>query len=185
MVQAFTFGDASVHYQTRFVRTAKYERDERAGRFVGQSWTTPAPGGWIANLGVGHFPDTSGVNAQVWAGKLYALEDANPAHRMDPETLATEGLERFGLDRALFSAHPKQDRRRGAWVHFGLGVGLRELFLSTLDAAGRATDARRSPLAILRADAISEGPVARVLLDHHTPLSFHGSWEPTGGYAAV
>ena len=38
--------------------------------------------------------------------------------------------------------------------------------------------ARRSRLAILRADALADGPVATVELEHHTPLSFHGSWLP-------
>ena len=34
----------------------------------------------------------------------------------------------------------------------------------------------RSFLAILRSDALADGPVAEVWLPHHLPLSFHGSW---------
>ncbi|HYN41232.1 MAG TPA: carotenoid oxygenase family protein [Thermoanaerobaculia bacterium] len=37
---------------------------------------------------------------------------------------------------------------------------------------------RRSSLAVLDAGRITEGPVARVLLDHHVPISFHGYWRP-------
>ncbi len=39
-------------------------------------------------------------------------------------------------------------------------------------------DSRRSSLAILDAARIEDGPVARVLLDHHVPISFHGYWKP-------
>jgi hypothetical protein len=34
--------------------------------------------------------------------------------------------------------------------------------------------------AILRAENISDGPVARTMRDPPTPLSFHGGWEPAG-----
>jgi len=34
----------------------------------------------------------------------------------------------------------------------------------------------RSYLAILRAERVEDGPVAKVHLRHHVPLSFHGTW---------
>lgn len=34
----------------------------------------------------------------------------------------------------------------------------------------------RSYLAILRAERVADGPIAKVHLRHHVPLSFHGSW---------
>ena len=37
---------------------------------------------------------------------------------------------------------------------------------------------RRSSLAVLDAARVADGPVARVLLEHHVPISFHGSWRP-------
>jgi all-trans-8'-apo-beta-carotenal 15,15'-oxygenase len=33
-------------------------------------------------------------------------------------------------------------------------------------------------VAVLRADAISDGPIAKARLDHHAPYSFHGTWWP-------
>ena len=35
---------------------------------------------------------------------------------------------------------------------------------------------KRSFLAVLDAEHVADGPVARVHLTHHTPLSFHGTW---------
>lgn len=40
--------------------------------------------------------------------------------------------------------------------------------------------AKRSYLAILRADHLADGPVARVHHTHHVPLSLHGTWHPRG-----
>ena len=37
---------------------------------------------------------------------------------------------------------------------------------------------RTSHVAVFRADAIGDGPVARVRLGHHAPYSFHGVWWP-------
>jgi len=36
----------------------------------------------------------------------------------------------------------------------------------------------RAELAVLRADRLTDGPVARVLLRHPLPMSFHGAWLP-------
>ena len=42
---------------------------------------------------------------------------------------------------------------------------------------------RRSSLAVLDAARIGDGPVARLLLEHHVPVSFHGSFRPAVGRA--
>lgn len=39
----------------------------------------------------------------------------------------------------------------------------------------------RAFLAIFDAADISDGPIARVELDHHLPIRFHGHWVPSGG----
>jgi len=39
-----------------------------------------------------------------------------------------------------------------------------------------SAEARRSFLAVLRADRLADGPLARVWLRHHVPLSLHGYW---------
>ena len=46
-------------------------------------------------------------------------------------------------------------------------------------------DTRRSSLAVLDAARIEDGPVARLLLEHHVPVSFHGSWRPEGASAGT
>ena len=41
-------------------------------------------------------------------------------------------------------------------------------------------DTHRSHLAVLDAAHLTDGPLARVQLEHHSPLSFHGYWHATG-----
>ncbi len=144
MIQAIRLDGSGVHYQNRFIQTAKYRAEEEAGRFLYPTWTTPAPGGAFRNLGIGEFPETSGVNAVAWGDSLYALEDANPAHRMDFD-LETLAVERFGEALPL-SAHPKIDARRGEWVHFGFGVWDPALRLTHVDRSGKVIRSRRTKL---------------------------------------
>ena len=81
----------------------------------------------MANLGIGELPRHRGGERTVaWAGSLYAMEDANPLATswIAKTSLETAGVERFGVDGAVFhSAHPKIDPHvPGQWVHFGFGV---------------------------------------------------------------
>jgi all-trans-8'-apo-beta-carotenal 15,15'-oxygenase len=38
---------------------------------------------------------------------------------------------------------------------------------------------RRSFLAVLDAENVSAGPLARIHLNHHAPMTFHGVWHPS------
>ena len=35
---------------------------------------------------------------------------------------------------------------------------------------------RRGYLAVMRAERVAQGPVARIRLSHHAPFSYHGWW---------
>ena len=37
---------------------------------------------------------------------------------------------------------------------------------------------KKSFIAVFRADQVEHGPVAQVMLRHHVPMNFHGSWYP-------
>jgi all-trans-8'-apo-beta-carotenal 15,15'-oxygenase len=143
MVQAFRFDDTGVHYQNRFVTTPKYLEEEAAGRFRYQSWTTVAPGGALANLGIGDFLPSAGVNAVAWGDGVWALEDASHPYRIDPDSLDTLGEDRFGVEGGIFNAHPKMDPARGQWIHTGIGVTSKELHLTIVDGEGRQVRHRR------------------------------------------
>src|SRR5262249_21274365 len=44
LIRATSFSDGRARFRSRFVRTLKYEAEEKTGTFVYPTWTTPAPG---------------------------------------------------------------------------------------------------------------------------------------------
>ncbi len=113
MVAAVTFTAGRVHFANRFVRTAGFVAEEQAERFLYRGvFGTPKPGGWLANAFDFRVKNIANTNVIYWGGKLLALWEAAAPHRLEPETLATLGLEDFqgllGPDDA-FSAHPRVD----------------------------------------------------------------------------
>lgn len=146
MIQAFTLDPSAPRYRNRFVRTEKYIEEEAAGSWLYPSWTTRKPGGWWANA-MPTFKSAAGVNVFARSTGLYALEDGSYAHKLDPQSLDTEGPHFFGTADAVFSAHPKVDGRNGEWIHFGTEYGrATQLHLSVLDGRDRVLRHRKLPL---------------------------------------
>ena len=126
MVQSFVFSDAGVHYRNRFVRTEKYRAEQAAGRFIYQSWSTQAPGGFWANfMGGGGITGQAGITVFPWRGRLYAFDECALPYELDPATLETFGISRLGLPEGMtiYAAHPKMDPATGEWLHFGVLSG--------------------------------------------------------------
>ena len=116
MVHAFTLSSGRASYRNRWVRTAKWRAEAAAGRSLLAGYG-PAPRGDGAG-----FADEGTANTNVirHAGRLLALEEGHLPVELDPATLATRGVQRFGgaLD-GPFTAHPKLDPATGELVFFG------------------------------------------------------------------
>ncbi len=117
MISAFTIGRGKVHYRNRYVRTQHF-RGRSGTRHMG----TDATGGWLANIGRLP-PNLANTNVIEHAGHLYALWEGGPPHEIDPETLETRGVRRFGG--ALrwigsYSAHPCFCPSSGDMFNFGV-----------------------------------------------------------------
>ena len=134
MIQAFRFaGGKSVRYQNRFVRTAKWNEEEKSGQFEYATWTTNAPGGMLHNLGA-NIKNQAGVSVWQRNGTLYALDEYAQAYTLNPETLETQKEMAPGNAPATFAAHPKKDPLTGEWILFGLEMGASTtLHLTILD----------------------------------------------------
>lgn len=78
------------------------------------------------------------------------------------ETVTHDFGERVFTSEPVFVPDPERTGENAGWL-------LVELY----DA-----NSRKSSLAILDAARIGDEPVAQVLLQHHVPVSFHGSWNP-------
>lgn len=132
MVTALRFDAGSVRLSNRFVRTAGWLAEERAGRFVYRGvFGTQKPGGPLANAFDVRLKNIANTHVVRLGDQLLALWEAAEPHALDPLTLETRGLTR--LDGALqpgeaFSAHPRFDPgHHGAprLVTFGVKAGPR------------------------------------------------------------
>src|SRR5947208_2689492 len=84
MLQVYQFHQGQVRFRTRFVRTAKYVAEEAAGRLLYRTWSTLAPGGMWANLGL-HLANQAEVTVIRRHETLYAFGGPHP-YALDPET---------------------------------------------------------------------------------------------------
>ena len=117
MISAFTIDRGAVHYRNRYVRTQHY-RGKSGTRHLG----TDATGGLLANI-ARLPPNLANTNVVEHAGHLYALWEGGPPHEVDPETLETKGVRRFGGElrwMGTYSAHPCFCPSSGDMFNFGV-----------------------------------------------------------------
>jgi all-trans-8'-apo-beta-carotenal 15,15'-oxygenase len=142
MIRATSFADGSVRFRTRFVRTKKFEAEEKAGRFLYPTWTTPAPRRWENIPG---YPSLgqAGVTAVVKDGRLHAFDEVGLPYGLDPASLETTGPLNPDADAPAkgpsdYKAHTKTDGESGDWVLIGTrGQVKQDLHVLVKDRAGR------------------------------------------------
>jgi all-trans-8'-apo-beta-carotenal 15,15'-oxygenase len=149
-------GPRGVRFSNRFVRTRELVAEEEAGRLLYRAFGTNLPGGIPANLLRMRVKNAANTNVIWHGGRLLALWEGGPPHRLDPDSLDTLGRETFDgrlcdhrrgplgwLARRLsahlpFSAHPRMDARTGELINFGLLFGRpNRLVVYHVDSAGR------------------------------------------------
>ena len=136
MVQAFRLGERGVSHRGRFVETAKFVAEKKAGRMLYPGFATPLRDG-LPVAG----PDSvnvANINVIAHAGRLYALWEAGSAYEITPNDLKTLGPkvwvpEMRGMP---FSAHPHPDKDGTLW-NFGYEITRADmLVLYRIDAGG-------------------------------------------------
>jgi carotenoid cleavage dioxygenase len=146
MIHAFHLENGNVAYRNRWVRTPKWQLENKEGEalfgtFGNPMFTDPkvqAVNSTIANTNV------------VWhGGKLLALEEAHAPFSLDPKSLMPvgpkDGYETFG-DKLCgpFTAHPKLDPGTGEMVFFGYsakGRFTKEVSIQSVSEDGKVTRA--------------------------------------------
>ena len=124
-VQAVSIDGGKATHQARFVRTKKYLDEEKAGKYLGATWTTRAPGGMFSNLGGGGIRDQAGVTTYQVRDTLYAIdENTATVHQLDPNTLHTKTIQSAGVVEGMtIKAHTKIDAHTGDWMMLGGNYG--------------------------------------------------------------
>jgi len=131
----------------RILESAELQAEHLARSALYSSGHTPAAN-WLRRLGARN-KNTSNVHILPWQGRLYALPEGMAPTAVDPETLASRGVDTLGgaLEGPLH-AHTRIDPRDGTTYAFGVSHGLRStLCLYALPAVGEGRCIARIPLA--------------------------------------
>ncbi|GAB4299040.1 MAG: carotenoid oxygenase family protein [Oscillatoriaceae cyanobacterium] len=113
MIVKVSFANGRAHFSNRYVRTAGFVAEQKAGKPLYRGvFGTQKPGGFLANIFDTKIKNIANTNVIYWGDKLLAMWEAAEPHRLDPQTLETIGLDY--LDGLLkpgdaWSAHPRID----------------------------------------------------------------------------
>ena len=118
-VTRFRIKNGKVDMKHRYVRTPKFEMEEKAGRALWGAYRNPLTDD-ESTKGVRR--TTANTNVLEHAGKLWALKEDSPPVAMDLNTLETEGLSDFGgkMTSDTFTTHPKIDPKTGNLIREGV-----------------------------------------------------------------
>lgn len=144
MVHAFHIGGGKVNYNNRWVRTAKWNIEDREGRAVINAMNPfdcdPAYSDFV-------LVDKEGLanTAIVWhGGRLLALEEGHQPYEIDPDTLDSIGPWTFrGKLHSAMTAHPKVDPHTGEMIFFAYmasGPFAADVMVHKVDADGLLTE---------------------------------------------
>ena len=127
MVLGITIKDGKALFRNRFVRTKGYLADSKRNKIVSRGTFGTRKSGFLANLFDFKFKNTANTNVLYWDKKLFALQESDIPHYMEPDSLRTIGKYTFrGLlksSKDCFTAHPRIDSKTGNLVAFCLKQG--------------------------------------------------------------
>ncbi|MGE5502068.1 MAG: carotenoid oxygenase family protein, partial [Ignavibacteriales bacterium] len=137
MVHAFAVEDGRVRYRNRYVRTPKWQAENKAGRALFGTFGNPMT---TDPDYIGQDSGVANTNIVFHAGRLLALEEAHPPFAMEPGSLASRGYVDYG---GKFTAHPKFDPETGEMVFFSYSTGVmpftNTVSYGVVDRTGRLT----------------------------------------------
>lgn len=119
MVHAFNIKNGKVDYRNRWVRTAKWNIEDKEGRAVINAMNPMDCDPKYSDFA---FVDKEGLanTALVWhGGRLLAMEEGHLPHEIDPRSLDSVGSWNFrGKLHTAMTAHPKVDPKTGEMIFF-------------------------------------------------------------------
>jgi len=122
MISSFRFDEGGIHYRNRYVKTDNYVDETREGRIVHRGFGKQRPHGVLGNA-LRQPGNVSNTSVVMQGERLLSLWEGGAPMGLDPKTLETLGLEKFGDQVAAFSAHPKIDPVTSELFNFGIDYG--------------------------------------------------------------
>ncbi|MCY7393519.1 MAG: carotenoid oxygenase family protein [Leptolyngbyaceae cyanobacterium CAN_BIN12] len=132
------FTDAGATGVYRYVQTAGYQLEEKAGKLILASYGM-VPAGPLWQRFNKDVKNTANTSVIALPDKLLALWEGGEPHALTLDTLETIGLDDLGgLAQHPYSAHPKRDPKTGAIFNFGVSTGAKSfLHVYCSDATGK------------------------------------------------
>jgi carotenoid cleavage dioxygenase len=158
MLHGVRVRDGVASYRNRYVRTAAWREENKAGKVLWPSLLDErAAKDLAAQALAGRAPIKNTANTAVLAhhGKLLALWEAASPHEVKADSLETVGLYDFGGQwKNAFTAHPKVDGANGELVCFGYSPLSPMVEYGVFDRAGRLSHrtAIKLPRAVMMHD---------------------------------
>lgn len=172
MVCALRFSGEGADITTRFVRSAKFIAEEKAGRPVFRTFGTSFEGDALLR-GVG-LESPANVSVYRYRGRLLAFGEQGLPWELDPVTLETHGHYTFGgqlNEITPFSAHPKIDAESGELFNFGVSFARDRPTLNVYRFGGDGRLVYRTRIALPYAASIHDFAVSREhIVFYVTPL---------------
>lgn len=147
-ILAIHFSNSSASSLYRYVKTAGYQAEAQANRYLFSNYGMTAPGPrWLRwTKGIKNVANTSVL---ALPDKLLALWEGGQPYALDLDTLDTKGMDRLGgLKHNLnYSAHCKRDPKTGQIFNFGVTAGYKgKLNLYKSDPTGQIIQKNTLPL---------------------------------------
>jgi len=140
LASMFRFEHGHVSFRSRYVRTERLTREREARRRLYGVYRNK----FTDDESVSNLPqrdNTANTNAFNHHGRLFMLREDSRPYCLDPETLDTIEVGRFGnLGSSALTAHPKIDPRTGEWWSYGVfarGEPTTDASLHVFDKAGQ------------------------------------------------
>ena len=140
MASMFRFENGHVSFRSRYVQTERLKREREARRRLYGHYRNR----YTDDEAVSNLPErdnTGNTYAFNHHGELYMLREDSRPYRLDPETLETIEVGRFGgLGSTALTAHPKIDPKTGEWWSYGVfarGEPTTDASLHVFDKDGR------------------------------------------------
>ncbi len=142
MVQQFTLAGGTLSHRGRLVRTSKLAAEQRAGRFLFNTFGTQIEGG--PPISGPDSVNTANTNALEHGGRVLALWEGGSAYALSPQDLSTRGpvTWRDDLQGMPFSAHPKIDAAGHLW---NIGTAGAAMVVWHIDPAGALAGVQVGP----------------------------------------
>lgn len=149
VVSALRFENGNVQFTNRFVKSAKFVAEEKAGRPIFRSFGTSFEDDQLKR-GIA-LESPVNVSVYPYRNSLLAFGEQGLPCELDPLTLETRGVFNFGgalNDVTPFAAHPKFDHATGEMFNFGIAYSAYDphLNLYRFGAGGELIYRKRLPL---------------------------------------